>query len=212
MLFVAALSTLLASAALTSATPVSLAKRNETVQGPTPDLANVMTFTPPTPPTLDWLYRAYVLCPLDLLDGEVGPLGQRKAIPIIGGNVTLNDGTVGYLRNLGADEGLVDAQTGLFTADTRYHAVLPVANGYNGTGASNETDLFFQTSGPKQADGSLHLRIKIETSSKPYYHFNNLVVNGVLNNLGRDENGTSTLRIDAYHMSGEWTNTTFLTD
>lgn len=57
-----------------------------------------------------------------------------------------------------------DPRTGIFTADTRY-------NGVTDDGA----DLFFQTSGPKSPDGSLHLRIKIETGSEKYYFLNNVV-------------------------------------
>ncbi|BGP18025.1 hypothetical protein JCM10213_008440 [Rhodosporidiobolus nylandii] len=146
-----------------------------------------------------------VLCPADLLDGGVGPLGQRKTIPIIGGNVTLASGMTGTIRNLGADEGLVDSQTGIFSADTRYHAVLN-----DGNATWEGTDLFFQTSGPKHPDGALHLRIRIETASPQYYYLNNVVAVGVLNNLGSDEKNVSTLRIDAYHMVGEWDQTSFL--
>ncbi|GAA6030360.1 hypothetical protein JCM8097_009071 [Rhodosporidiobolus ruineniae] len=199
MLYTALSSLLLAAATLASASPVALSKRNETVYPTAPSNPNI-TFTPPTPPKLEFLYRAYVLCPADVLDGEIGPLGQRKAIPIVGGNVTLADGTTGEIRNLGADEGLVDPQTGIFKADTRYHVVLNDAN---------STDLYFKTNGPKQADGYLHLHINIETASRERYYLNNVVAVGQLHNVGR-VNGTSTLQIDAFNMVGEWNSTTFI--
>ncbi|GAA6017082.1 hypothetical protein JCM10207_001480 [Rhodosporidiobolus poonsookiae] len=195
--------TALAAAAAVSAAPctdasatATAASSSSTAAGSTS--ASTWTFEPPTIPALEYLYTAFVICPADLLDQRVGPLGQRKAIPIVGGNVTLADGTKGQIRDLGADEGLVDPKTGIFSADTRYHAVL-----------DDGTDLFFQTSGPKQADSSLHLRIKIETAAPEWYHLNNRNVVGVLHNVGK-ANNVSTLRIDAFNMEGEWTNTTFL--
>ncbi|GAA5988629.1 hypothetical protein JCM11641_005187 [Rhodosporidiobolus odoratus] len=189
MLFTALSTVLLGFAA--TASPL----RRQSSPNNTISTSSSLPFDPPTPPQLEFLYRAMVLCPADLLDQQVGPLGQRKAIPIVGGNVTFASGMTGSIRNLGADEGLVDPQTGIFTADTRYHAVLN-----DGNSTWEGTDLFFQTSGPKQQDGSLHLRIEIETASRNYYYLNNVVAMGNLNNLGRDVNNVSTLRIDAYNM------------
>ncbi|GAA5822447.1 hypothetical protein JCM11251_006340 [Rhodosporidiobolus azoricus] len=201
-MIVSSLSTLiLAAASAVSASPL-VKRENDTAGTPHAEL-----FIPPTPPPLEWLYRAWVYCPADLLDNAIGPLGQRKAIPIVGGNVTMNDGMTGQIRDLGADWGLVDPQTGLFKADTRYNAVLDDADEATG---SNATDLYFQTYGPKQPDGSLHLQIKIETASRKYYHLNNLNVVGILNNRGRREDGIAELQIDAYHMNNEWNSTSFL--
>lgn len=84
----------------------------------------------------------------------------------------------------------VDPRSGIFTADTRYNAVL-----------SDGSDLYFNTFGPKTQDGSLHLHIKIETGSAAYYHLNHVVAVGVLHNLGHDDLNVSTLRIDAFDVS-----------
>jgi hypothetical protein len=40
----------------------------------------------PAAPKLSFLYTAYVECEGNLMDTTVGPHGQRKAIPIVGGN------------------------------------------------------------------------------------------------------------------------------
>jgi hypothetical protein len=40
----------------------------------------------PVAPKLSFLYTAYVECEGNLMDTTVGPHGQRKAIPIVGGN------------------------------------------------------------------------------------------------------------------------------
>ncbi|GAA5914959.1 hypothetical protein JCM6882_001944 [Rhodosporidiobolus microsporus] len=202
MLF-SSLSTLavLVASSVASASPLVKRENNSS----TPD---VELFIPPTPPPLEWLYRAWVYCPADLLDQAIGPLGQRKAIPIVGGNVTMNDGMTGTIRDLGADWGLVDPKTGIFKADTRYHVVLDDADGAE----RNATDLYFQTYGPKQPNGSLHLSIKIETASRAYYHLNNMNVVGILNNRGRTADGIAHLQIDAYHMNDEWNQTTFINE
>jgi len=71
---------------------------------------------------------------------------------------------LGTLRNLGADWGLVDPQTGVFSADTRYEGVTDKGD-----------ELYFQTSGPGQEQGGLHLRIKVETSSRELYWLNEVV-------------------------------------
>jgi hypothetical protein len=40
----------------------------------------------PAAPKLSFLYTAFVECEGNLMDTTVGPHGQRKAIPIVGGN------------------------------------------------------------------------------------------------------------------------------
>lgn len=78
----------------------------------------------------------------------------------------------GTLRNLGADWGLVDAQTGVFSADTRYEGVTDKGD-----------ELYFQTSGPGQEGGGLHLRIKVETSSRELYWLNEIVGEFILSSM-----------------------------
>lgn len=196
----------LALVSVASASPVTSA-----ASAPVAQLNNAANITsqlqpiiaPPTPPELKWLYTAVVKCPPDLLRGDVGPYGRRKAIPIVGGYLE-GPGINGTFRDLGAastssmstlashvdsrlsaaglgcrrfthspgyfttaDRPLtvqVDPRSGVFTADTRYNAVL-----------SDGTDLYFNTYGPKAPDGSLHLHIKIETGSAAYYHLNHVV-------------------------------------
>ncbi|BGO93247.1 hypothetical protein NBRC10512_000100 [Rhodotorula toruloides] len=195
--FAAAALTALASFA--SASPVNSAGNG----APAQTTANLTSqfqpiIAPVTPPEFKWLYTAIVKCPADLLRGDVGPYGQRKAIPIVGGYLE-GPGINGTFRNLGADWGVVDPRSGIFTADTRYNAVL-----------SDGSDLYFNTFGPKTQDGSLHLHIKIETGSAAYYHLNHVVAVGVLHNLGHDDLNVSTLRIDAFDFKTDYTNLTLL--
>ncbi|EON63513.1 hypothetical protein W97_02741 [Coniosporium apollinis CBS 100218] len=70
----------------------------------------------------------------------------------------------GKILDIGADWGINDPQTGIFSADTRYN--LQTDDGAN---------IFIQTSGPSQARGGLHLRIIFETGDKNYYWLNNIV-------------------------------------
>lgn len=42
----------------------------------------------PAAPKLSFLYTAYVECEANLMDSSIGPHGQRKSIPIVGGNFT----------------------------------------------------------------------------------------------------------------------------
>ncbi|GAA6048376.1 hypothetical protein JCM3770_000975 [Rhodotorula araucariae] len=146
----------------------------------------------PTPPALKWLYTANVLCPPNVMPNVTSPQGARKGIPIIGGNVTMFDGSHWTIRDLGADWGTVDPRTGIFTADTRYNA-------YNAQG----DDLFFQTSGPGQAAGGLHLRVKIETGSAEYYWLNHVVAVGILQNVGTDAHNVSTLQITVFNFADD---------
>lgn len=70
----------------------------------------------------------------------------------------------GKILDVGADWGLVDPQTGIFSADTRYN--FRTHDGEN---------IFLQTSGPKSPSGQLHLRLVFETGSRKYYWLNNVV-------------------------------------
>ena len=126
-------------------------------------ISNVVATTPePKAPSLTYLYTAYVVCATNIYEAQ-GPYGIRKAIPIIGGNFT-GPRLHGEILDLGADWGLTDPQTGIFSADTRYN--LRTHDGVN---------LFLQTTGAQQEDGNLHLKIKIETGDKNYYWLNNIV-------------------------------------
>ncbi|GAA6062858.1 hypothetical protein JCM10212_006111 [Sporobolomyces blumeae] len=157
--------------------------------------------TPPTPPTFQWLYSLEAYCPANLAPNLEGPYGVRKVIPILGGPI-VGPHFNGTLRNLGADWGLVDPQTGVFSADTRYGGV-----------TDNGDELYFQTSGPAQEGGGLHLHIKVETSSRELYWLNEIVAVGVLQNVGTKEylNQTvSILRIDAFNFSNDRNHSTFL--
>ncbi|BGP49896.1 hypothetical protein JCM10450v2_005801 [Rhodotorula kratochvilovae] len=131
----------------------------------------------PAPPALKWLYTANVLCPPNVMPNVTSPQGLRKGIPIIGGNVTMFDGSQWTIRDLG---------------DTRYNA-------YNAAG----DDLFFQTSGPGQAAGGLHLRVKIETGSEKYYWLNHVVAVGILKNVGTDAKNVSTLQITVFNFEDD---------
>ncbi|KAF4314176.1 hypothetical protein GTA08_BOTSDO00414 [Botryosphaeria dothidea] len=152
--------------------------------------------TAPAAPALEYLYTALVDCEPRIFTSQT-PKGLRTAIPIVGGNFTgprLN----GRILNLGADWGTSDPQTGLFTADTRYN--LQTDDGAN---------IFIQTSGPKQANGDLHLRLVFETGDKEYYWLNNIIAVGVLHRVAEYEDGSYTLQIDAWNLASEWTNATF---
>jgi hypothetical protein len=46
------------------------------------------TAVTPEPPSLQFLYTAYVECDGNLMTEVAGPHGIRKAIPIVGGNFT----------------------------------------------------------------------------------------------------------------------------
>lgn len=92
---------------------------------------------------------------------------------------------------MGADWGVTDPQTGIFSADTRY-------NFQTDDGAN----IFLQTSGPAQPDGGLQLRAVFETGDKDYYWLNNVVAVGKLSNVGNDTEGKGFwLRIDVWHVS-----------
>lgn len=143
--------------------------------------------TAPTAPGLEYLYTAYADCDPPIFTSQT-PKGLRTAIPIIGGNFTgprLN----GKILNLGADWGLTDPQTGLFSPDTRYN--LQTDDGAN---------VYVQSSGTLQPDATLHLRLLFETGDKNYYWLNNIVAVGVLQRIAIYENGGYTLRIDAWNV------------
>lgn len=75
----------------------------------------------------------------------------------------------GNVSNLGADWGITDNNTGIFSADTRYNLV-----------TDDGANIFIQTSGPKQTDGHIHLREIFETGSPDYYWLNDIVAVGIL--------------------------------
>lgn len=75
----------------------------------------------------------------------------------------------GNVSNLGADWGISDNNTGIFSADTRYNLV-----------TDDGANIFIQTSGPKQPDGHLHLREIFETGHPDYYWLNEIVAVGIL--------------------------------
>lgn len=116
----------------------------------------------PQPPSLEFLYTAYVTC-LPTLYETQGPLGIRKAIPIVGGNFS-GPFFSGKILDLGADWGVTDIQTGVFSADTRYNML-----------TDDGANLWLRTSGAGVPGGGLHLRIVMETGSKRYYWVNNAV-------------------------------------
>ncbi|KAJ4378199.1 hypothetical protein N0V86_005898 [Didymella sp. IMI 355093] len=153
--------------------------------------------TPPVAPGLEYLYTVFADCEPGIFTTQTAK-GLRTAIPIVGGNFTgprLN----GKILDLGADWGLTDPQTGIFSADTRYN--LQTDDGAN---------IYIQTSGSQQPNGNLHLRLVFETGDKKYYWLNFVTAVGVLQRVAVYENGTFTLRIDAWNLANEWTNTTFI--
>ncbi|SMY21189.1 unnamed protein product [Zymoseptoria tritici ST99CH_1A5] len=150
----------------------------------------------PTAPGLVFLYTAYAVCN-NAIYATQGPRGIRTAIPIVGGNFT-GPRLAGKVLPTGSDWGLTDPQTGIFSADTRYN--LQTDDGAN---------LFLQTSGPSTASGSLHLRVVIETGDKAYYWLNNIVAIGILNRVEASED-SFVLRIDVWHLEGEYNTTTFV--
>lgn len=116
----------------------------------------------PAAPGITFLYTSYVDC-LNAIYETQGPRGIRTTIPIVGGNFT-GPRLSGKILDVGADWGVTDVQTGIFSADTRYN--LQTYDGAN---------LFLQTTGPSQPNGDLHLRVVIETGNKDYYWLNNVI-------------------------------------
>ena len=167
----------------------------------------------PVAPGLTFLYTSLVECQNGLYTGPEGPRGIRTAIPILGGNVTgpRIKGALslpsppytlrqehqqqlthpkGEILNLGADWGITDPQTGIFSADTRYN--LRTHDGAN---------ILLQTSGPAQPAGGLQLRVVFETGDRDYYWLNNVVAVGVLSPAEGGGDDTFMLRIDVWHVS-----------
>ncbi|KAL4989159.1 hypothetical protein BDW68DRAFT_157571 [Aspergillus falconensis] len=70
----------------------------------------------------------------------------------------------GTILDVGADWGIVDSKTGIFSADTRYNLR-----------TNDGADIFIQTSGPRAPSGNLHLRLLFETGHPNYYWLNNVV-------------------------------------
>lgn len=126
-------------------------------------LVSATNTTAPPAPALTYLYTSYVdvSTPIDM---GVGPLGDRLAIPITGGNFSgpLLSGTI---RNLGADWGLIDTKTGIFSPDTRYQFL-----------TSDGANIFVRSTGSQvPAIGEIHLRFVFETGSSKYYWLNNII-------------------------------------
>ncbi|OOQ83265.1 Scytalone dehydratase [Penicillium brasilianum] len=151
----------------------------------------------PQPPKLSFLYTAYVECEPNLMSTFAGPHGIRESIPIVGGNFS-GPHLSGKILNVGADWGLVDPRTSIFSADTRYN--LRTDDG---------ADIYIQTSGPQSPDGHLHLRLVFETGSPKYYWLNNIVAIGILTGLPSTGN-LSLLRIDAWNFASDWNATQFV--
>ena len=145
------------------------------------------TLSSPNAPGLEYLYTAFVDCEPRIFTTQTSK-GLRTAIPIIGGNFT-GPRLTGKVLDLGADWGLTDPQTGLFTADTRYN--LQTDDG---------ADIYIQTSGSRHPDGKLHLRLVFETGDKDYYWLNYVTAVGLLQRVAEYANGTYTLRIDAWNV------------
>ncbi|KAI5478752.1 hypothetical protein MNV49_004677 [Pseudohyphozyma bogoriensis] len=156
--------------------------------------------TTPTAPELTFLYTAYVICNPNIYTNALqGPAGIRKAIPIVGGNFT-GPLISGNILNNGADWGTTDPQTGLFTADTRY--TLQTAQG---------DFIYTRTEGPtRTTKNGLSLRIKLETGSPSLYWLNNVIAFGYLTDAATINGNQSVLRIDAWHLASDWSNTTFI--
>jgi hypothetical protein len=145
--------------------------------------------TAPTAPGLEYLYTLFADCEPGIFTSQTAK-GLRTAIPIVGGNFTgprLN----GKVLDLGADWGLTDPQTGVFSADTRYNLQ---------TNDEPPANIYISTSGSAQPDGKLHLRLVFETGDKDYYWLNFVTAVGVLQRVAVYENGTFTLRIDAWNV------------
>lgn len=151
-------------------------------------LTTTTNVTAPPAPGLEFLYTAFVDCAPRIFTTQTSK-GIRTAIPIIGGNFT-GPRLHGKVLDLGADWGLSDPQTGLFAADTRYN--LQTDDGAN---------IYIQTAGSRHPDGKLHLRIVLETGDKEYYWLNYVTAVGLLQRVREYENGTYTLRIDAWNVS-----------
>ncbi|KAJ9630793.1 hypothetical protein H2203_001318 [Taxawa tesnikishii (nom. ined.)] len=152
----------------------------------------------PAAPSLSFLYTLYCWCETNIYSTQ-GPRGIRTTIPIVGGNFT-GPRLAGRVLDVGADWGLTDVQTGIFSADTRYN--LQTYDGAN---------VFVQTSGPAQASGGLHLRLIFETGDKNYYWLNNVIAVGILQGVEGFANATHfLLKIDAWHMTSDYNSTTFI--
>lgn len=94
----------------------------------------------------------------------------------------------GQVLPIGADWGIVDSN-GLFWADARYN--LRTDDG---------AEIFVQTSGPGQPDGTNHLRVIFETGSEKYYWMNNILAIGILTN-GTTTDGTRWAALDAWQVN-----------
>ncbi|KAH7042846.1 hypothetical protein B0J12DRAFT_673260 [Macrophomina phaseolina] len=150
----------------------------------------------PSAPSLSYLLTAMVECKPFVFTTQT-PRGLRTTIPIIGGNFT-GPRLKGNILDIGADWALIDPQTGILSADSRYN--LQTDDGAN---------ILIQTSGPTQPDGSTHLRLMFETGDKKYYWLNNIVAVGILSVEELREDGSSLLKIHAWNIESAYNSTTF---
>ncbi|KAL2203686.1 hypothetical protein CC79DRAFT_1371725 [Sarocladium strictum] len=132
-------------------------------------------------PSLTFLYHTDVTLGTSWSIGNTG-FGNRVVIPITGGTFS-GPRMSGTVQNLGADWGVTDTK-GVFFPDTRYN--LRTDDG---------ADIYIQTSGPSQSDGTIHLRGVFETGSEKYDWLNYVVAVGVL------KAGAGTVSIDMWALT-----------
>ena len=123
--------------------------------------ANI-TKLPTVAPGFNFLYTMIVDCKVGLYRMPA-PSGIRTAIPIVGGEF-LGPRLKGRVLDLGADWGLTDPKTGIFSPDTRYQLQT-----YDGAW------IYIRTSGSGQPSGETHLRVVFETGDSRYYWLNSVV-------------------------------------
>lgn len=134
-------------------------------------------------PGLEFLYTVNATLGESWSYGDFG-MGSRVAIPIIGGSFE-GPKMSGTVQNLGADWGVVDT-TGVFWPDTRYN--LRTDDG---------ADIYIQTNGPSQPDGSILLRGVFQTGDPEYTWLNYVVAMGVLRT---PTSGGNYVVIDMWHV------------
>ncbi|KAK0391925.1 hypothetical protein NLU13_1423 [Sarocladium strictum] len=117
-------------------------------------------------PSLEFLYHADATLGASWDIGDTG-FGNRVVIPITGGTFR-GPRLSGNITNLGADWGVTDTR-GVFFPDTRYN--LRTCDG---------ADIYIQTSGPAQPDGTILLRGIFQTGHAKYEWLNYVVAVGIL--------------------------------
>ncbi|KAK6220114.1 hypothetical protein QIS74_05616 [Colletotrichum tabaci] len=140
----------------------------------------------PTRPGLTYLYSLNGTLGEPFTTGA-GPHGTRAVLTVLGGPFS-GPNISGQVLPIGADWGIVDSN-GLFWADARYN--LRTDDG---------AEIFVQTSGPGQPDGTNHLRVIFETGSEKYYWMNNILAIGILTN-GTTTDGTRWAALDAWQVN-----------